>query len=116
MVKNWLDHYPEEITASITYAEIHLRTFVQDRVTQFKEKKAHRFIGKEISCSELYLQAKKMAGYMQSLGVKKGDRVAIMLPNCPQSVISYYGALMAGAIVVQTNPLYKEREDRKSVV
>src|SRR5699024_7381245 len=44
------------------------------------------------------------------LGLKKGDRVAIMLPNCPQTVISYYGALMAGGIVVLTNPLYKERE------
>ncbi|WP_029268533.1 long-chain-fatty-acid--CoA ligase [Virgibacillus alimentarius] len=110
MVKNWLDHYPEEIPASIPYDEKPLHTFLQDGAARFKEKKALHFMGKEISFSELYLQAKKMAGYMQSLGVKKGDRVAIMLPNCPQSVISYYGALMAGAIVVQTNPLYKERE------
>src|SRR5699024_3345806 len=110
MVKNWLDHYPEEIPASIPYDEKPLHTFLQDGAARFKEKKALHFIGKEISFSELYLQAKKMAGYMQSLGVKKGDRVAIMLPNCPQSVISYYGALLAGAIVVQTNPLYTERE------
>ncbi len=42
--------------------------------------------------------------------MQKGDRVAIMLPNCPASVIGYYGALLAGAVVVQTNPLYTERE------
>ncbi|HLR40768.1 MAG TPA: AMP-binding protein, partial [Virgibacillus sp.] len=71
---------------------------------------ALHFMGKEISFTDLYFQARKMAGYMQSLGLRKGDRVAVMLPNCPQAVISYYGALMAGAIVVQTNPLYKERE------
>ena len=59
---------------------------------------------------ELYLQATKMANYLQRLGMEKGDRIAIMLPNCPQSVIAYYGALMAGGIVVQTNPLYMERE------
>src|SRR5699024_5826969 len=43
-------------------------------------------------------------------GLEKGDRVAIMLPNCPQAVISYYGILLAGGVVVQTNPLYTERE------
>ena len=42
--------------------------------------------------------------------MEKGDRVAIMLPNCPQAVIGYYGTLLAGGIVVQTNPLYTERE------
>src|SRR5699024_12477218 len=51
-----------------------------------------------------------MAKFFQEKGLKKGDRVAIMLPNCPQGVITYYGALMAGGIVVQVNPLYTERE------
>lgn len=59
---------------------------------------------------ELAFQTKKMAHFLQSIGIKKGDRVAIMLPNCPQSVIGYYAALMIGAVVVQTNPLYTERE------
>src|SRR5699024_5129291 len=51
-----------------------------------------------------------MANDPQSIGVEKGDRVSVMLPNCPQAVIAYYGILMAGGVVVQTNPLYKERE------
>ena len=52
----------------------------------------------------------KFASYLQEIGISKGDRVAIMLANTPQAVISYFGILMAGGIVVQTNPLYTERE------
>src|SRR5699024_7428945 len=59
---------------------------------------------------ELYHESCQMATYLQSIGLGKGDRVAVMLPNCPQSVICYYGILMAGGVVVQTNPLYKDRE------
>ena len=68
------------------------------------------FLGKDITYKELYESSLKFANYLQSIGIQKGDRVAIMLPNCPQSVIGYYGILYAGAIVVQTNPLYTERE------
>ena len=67
-------------------------------------------MGKEITYQELYDSALKMANYLQSLGISKGDRVAIMLPNTPQSVIAYFGILFVGGIVVQTNPLYMERE------
>src|SRR5690606_18843787 len=52
----------------------------------------------------------RFARVLMELGVRKGDRVSIMLPNTPQAVIAYYGALFAGAIVVQTNPMYMERE------
>jgi long-chain acyl-CoA synthetase len=58
----------------------------------------------------VYDSSLKLAAYLQSIGIEKGDKVAIMLPNTPQSVISYYGILMAGGVVVQTNPLYMERE------
>src|SRR5699024_10508550 len=81
-----------------------------DSAEKHSEMNALYFMGKEMSFSDVYKEARKMANYMQELGLKKGDRVAIMLPNCPQAVISYYAILMAGAIVVQTNPLYKERE------
>ncbi|WP_164668433.1 long-chain-fatty-acid--CoA ligase [Virgibacillus doumboii] len=108
--KRWHVHYPAEIPTTIAYDEISLQSFLADSAEKYAKKKALHFMGKEMTFSELYSQARKMANYLQSLGVEKGDRVAIMLPNCPQSVISYYGALMAGAIVVQTNPLYMERE------
>ncbi|MFV8830389.1 long-chain-fatty-acid--CoA ligase [Alkalihalobacterium sp. APHAB7] len=108
--KRWLEHYPAEIPTSIQYPERSLQSFLKEAAEQVPEKKAIHFLGKELSYQELYTLSKKFANQLQGIGVKKGDRVAIMLANTPQSVICYYGALMAGAIVVQTNPLYVERE------
>ncbi|MCG3057128.1 AMP-binding protein, partial [Escherichia coli] len=73
-------------------------------------KCAVHFLGKRLTFHELYEQAITLAVYLKEIGVQKGDRVAIMLPNCPQAVISFYGVLLAGGIVVETNPLYTERE------
>ncbi len=108
--KRWLEHYPEEIPTSIQYPERSLQSYLKEAAEQVPDKKAIYFIGKELTYQELYTLAKKFANQLQGLGIKKGDRVAIMLANTPQSVICYYGALMTGAIVVQTNPLYVERE------
>lgn len=108
--KKWHAHYPKETPASIQYDEKSLQSYLIESATHYPEKKALYFMGKELTYSELYTQAKQFANYLQSLGLKKGERVAIMLPNCPQAVISYYGILLAGGIVVQTNPLYTERE------
>lgn len=106
----WHAHYPKEIPVSIDYDTKPLHQFLADNAEHYKEKKVLHFMGKELSFDELYTQARKMACYFQSLGLDKGDRVAIMLPNCPQAVIGYYATLMAGGAVVQTNPLYMERE------
>ncbi|MFS0672992.1 long-chain-fatty-acid--CoA ligase [Ornithinibacillus sp. 179-J 7C1 HS] len=108
--KRWHKHYPDEIPTCLSYDEKPLHLFLQDAASEYREKKALHFMGKELTYGEVFEQAKKFTHYLQGLGIKKGDRVAIMLPNSPQSVIGYYGALMAGAIVVQTNPLYTERE------
>src|SRR5690625_1650251 len=108
--EKWYTHYPKEIPISIPYDKKPLHVFLKENADQYPDKNAIHFMGKEISFSEVYKEAIKITNYMQLLGLKKGDRVAIMLPNCPQAVISYYAVLMAGAIVVQTNPLYKERE------
>ena len=109
-VQKWLSHYPEEISTTLDYDEKPLQAFLEDSAKIYGEKIALTFMGKKMSFSELYKESKIMAHYMQSLGLKKGGRVAIMLPNCPQGVISYYATLLSGAIVVQTNPLYTERE------
>ncbi|MBY7143216.1 long-chain-fatty-acid--CoA ligase [Virgibacillus sp. NKC19-3] len=109
-VKRWHKHYPTEIPTTIDYDKKSLHAFLAESVQRYPKKKALHFMGKELSYNELYAQTRRMANYMQSLGLQKGDRVAVMLPNSPQAVISYYATLMAGAIVVQTNPLYKERE------
>ncbi len=110
MQKPWLQHYPDEIPNTIRYDEKPLYSFLIESGERYKEKKALHFMGKEISFGELLTQAKQMANFFQSKGLQKGDRVASMLPNCPQAVITYYGAMLAGGVVVQVNPLFTERE------
>ena len=108
--KVWLSQYPEEIPRSLTYDNSPVQHFLVRAYEKNPNKIAIHFLGRELTYKELYESSLKFANYLQMIGVEKGDRVAIMLPNCPQSVIAYYGALFAGGIVVQTNPLYTERE------
>lgn len=108
--KPWLQSYPEEIPGTISYDIQPLHGYLEKIASRYPEKKALHFLGKDVTFSDFHDKVKKFANYLQRLGVEKGDRVAIMLPNCPQSVIGYYGTLLAGGIVVQTNPLYTERE------
>jgi long-chain acyl-CoA synthetase len=109
--KPWLDLYPKEIPATLEYSSEPVQEYLINAAREFPEKIAIHFMGKEITYIQLYEAALSVASYLQqSMGIQKDDRVAIMLPNCPQSVISYFGILMAGGIVVQTNPLYTERE------
>ncbi len=108
--KVWLKHYPEQIPHTLTYEEIPIQEFLTRSAKNYPDNVAIHFMGKEMKYAELYESALKFANYLQTLGIQKGDRVAIMLPNCPQGVIAFYGILYAGGIVVQTNPLYTERE------
>lgn len=108
--KPWLDLYPAEIRKTIDYERIPLQEYLARAGTKYPEKPAIHFMGKDITYKEFYESSLKFANYLQSIGIEKGDRVAIMLPNCPQNAIAYFGILFSGAIVVQTNPLYTERE------
>ncbi len=108
--KLWLKKYPEEIPHEIELPAMPVQQFLTDAYNAYPDKIAVHFMGKELTYKELYESALKFANYLRSLGVEKGDRVAVMLPNCPQAVIAYYGTMYAGGIVVQTNPLYTERE------
>ncbi|WP_079530467.1 long-chain-fatty-acid--CoA ligase [Halobacillus hunanensis] len=106
----WLKNYPPEIPASVDYDKRPLHSFLEESATLYGKKKALYFMGKEMTFQEIFDETRSFASYLQKLGLEKGDRVSVMLPNCPQSVIAYYAILMAGGIVVQTNPLYMERE------
>src|SRR5699024_2917038 len=106
----WIQHYPKEIPDTFDYEEKPLHSYLLENGSSSKEKKALHFMGKEMTYSEVSRESRKLASFLQSKGLKKGDRVAIMLPNTPQSVIAYYGILIAGGVVVQVNPLYTERE------
>ncbi len=106
----WLKHYPEEIPHTLNYPDQSIVQFLLDAVLRYPEHTAIHFLGKQISYRQLHDEAVRLAKGLLALGIEEGDRVAIMLPNCPQAVAAYYGVLLAGAIVVQTNPLYVERE------
>ncbi|WP_066311445.1 AMP-binding protein [Bacillus sp. FJAT-29814] len=109
--KLWLKHYPEEIPATLDYSSEPVQKYLEITAKNYPEKIALHFMGKEMTFKQLYEDALSFAGYLQgTLGIKKGDRVAILLPNCPQNVIAFFGILLAGGIVVETNPLYTERE------
>lgn len=108
--KPWLVHYPEEIPASLDYENKPLHAYLERAAENHPDKTALYFLGKTVTFRQLYESALRLADRLVDAGLKKGDRVSVMLPNCPQGVISYYGVLFAGGIVVQTNPLYMERE------
>ncbi|MEK3883412.1 AMP-binding protein [Paenibacillus sp. PL2-23] len=110
LLRPWLRHYPNEVPQGLTYPTCSIAQFLCDAAERYPGSNALYFLGKTMTYGELYTASRKLAGGLASLGIVRGDRVAIMLPNCPQAVIAYYGVLLAGAIVVQTNPLYVERE------
>lgn len=111
----WLRHYPQEVAESYDYPEHNIAQFLIESARRFPDNTALYFLGKRMTYRELLHASYQFANALRSLGVEAGERVAIMLPNCPQMVIAYFGALMNGSIVVQTNPLYMESELRQQM-
>lgn len=116
MGRPWLACYEPNVPESIPYPDVPLYQLLNDAVSRFPKNKALSFYGKETTYKELDVQTTRFANALKSLGVKKGDRVAVMLPNVPQCVIAYYGVLKLGAVVVMTNPLYVNREIQVQMV
>ncbi|WP_442601172.1 AMP-binding protein [Paenibacillus sp. KN14-4R] len=108
--KPWLRHYPAEVSPTYEYPKRNVAHFLIETAKRSPHLDAIYFMGKRMKYGKLLDKCYRFAHALQDLGVNKGDRVAIMLPNCPQAVIAYYGALLIGATVVQTNPMYTERE------
>ncbi|MFE4810389.1 AMP-binding protein [Peribacillus simplex] len=108
--KPWQAIYPEQIPAVLSYEDKPLYSFLKESAEEFPDKVSIHFQGKELTFREVHESALKFAAYLKSIGLQKGERVAVMLPNCPQGVIAFFGILMAGGVVVQTNPTYTERE------
>ncbi len=108
----WLKHYDKNVKPNVEYPEIPLYELLDKSAEKFPDKVAVDFLGKKLTYSEVKELSDRIAGYLQKIGVKKGDRVILDLPNTPHYVIGYYGILKAGATVVQCNPLYTEREIR----
>ncbi|HEY8495731.1 MAG TPA: AMP-binding protein, partial [Limnochordales bacterium] len=106
----WIRYYPPGVPATLRYPE---ESLVQPLIRSAKahpNRPAMLFFGKPTTYRDLLDQVQRVAGALAGMGVRKGDRVAIMLPNCPQCVIAYYAVLWLGAVVVMVNPLYTPRE------
>jgi long-chain acyl-CoA synthetase len=106
----WLRHYPPEVPVTLSYREAPLYALLEDAAAAQPDLPALRFYNVSLTYAQLWVQAQRFAAALAELGVTKGDRVALMLPNCPQYVIAYYGTLRAGGVVAQVNPLYTPRE------
>ncbi|MGN7383876.1 long-chain-fatty-acid--CoA ligase [Paenibacillus sp. SAFN-117] len=106
----WLSSYEPEVQQRLDYPSVALTDFLLEAAEHYPNHEAVLFMGKKLSYRQLLDSAYRFANAMIHLGIRRGDRVALMLPNVPQYVIGYYGILFAGGTVVQTNPLYTERE------
>ncbi len=112
MEKVWLDSYPPGIPHTIDPEEYSsLGDMFLQSVNKYRERSAYSNLGKTLNYNDIDTMTRDFAAYLtQVAGLKKGDRIAIMLPNLLQYPIALFGALRAGLIVVNTNPLYTERE------
>jgi len=109
--KPWLKHYPEGVPENIDIsAHASLVALFEDSFRRFAQRNAYLYMGKALTFAQLDLQSRSFANYLQTLGLEPGARVAIMLPNVLQFPIAMIGALRAGCVVVNTNPLYTARE------
>ncbi len=107
----WLKNYPKGVPANIDAdAYPNLVSMLQESFSKYSEKPAFSCMGKTITFSQLDRLSAQFGAYLLSRGLEPGDRVALMMPNLLQYPIALFGALRAGLIVVNTNPLYTPRE------
>ena len=107
----WLGSYPEGVPADIDASQYpSLVGLMADSFAKYANRTAYSFMGQDISYAQTDVKSQALAAYFQSLGLEKGDRVAIMMPNVPQYPVAVAAILRAGLVVVNVNPLYTPRE------
>ncbi len=110
MERPWHAHYDPGVPPKVDYPKAPLFDLVRNAAAQFPGNIALDFMGKQMTYKALWEETRRFARALQDLGLQKGDRVAIMLPNSPQFLIAFFGTLLAGGVAVNTNPLYTPRE------
>jgi len=108
---NWLSVYPPGVPAEIDATQYRsLVALMEEAFAKYANRVAYSFMGADISFAQTDRQSLSVAAYLQGLGLAKGDRVAIMMPNVPQYPVAVAAILRAGYVVVNVNPLYTPRE------
>jgi len=102
--------HPGGVPISISYPDIPVHAFLENTARKYPERTAAIFYGNRLSYARLWDEALRLAGAIRGLGVEKGDRVAMLLPNVPQFIVAYYGLLAAGGVTVPINPLNPAEE------
>ena len=102
--------WPTDVPKTIRYPLVPLHEILTKTAKEHPEKVAIAYFENEMTYAELDSLSDQFAGVLAKLGVKKGDRVAVFLPNTPQFVIAYFGILKIGAVLTTISPLHKERE------
>ncbi len=111
MEKPWLQHYPAGIPANIDPSQYtSLLSMVEESFQKYRDLPAFVFMGRTLTFGEVDRLSTQFGAYLQSRGLEPGDRIALMMPNLLQYPIALFGALRAGLILVNTNPLYTPRE------
>jgi long-chain acyl-CoA synthetase len=113
--KPWLKQYDEGVPHTIDYPEVPLHNLLEESAKKYPDSACTVFKGAKITYKEMDAITDQLAAGLSALGVKKGDRVGIFMPNTPQFVMAYFAILKAGGVVVATNPLYSEREIKHQV-
>lgn len=106
----WLNHYDYWVKPHMNYPRRPLHEILRMTAAEVPERPATAFLGAHLTYGQIKEQASRLGTALMRLGVRQGDRVGIMLPNCPQYVIATFAVLRLGAIVVNVNPLYTPRE------
>lgn len=106
----WRRWYPPGVPREVDIPDVPVTRLLDDAAETHPRRPALYFFGREISYRDLREAVDRFADGLHRLGVQPGDRVALILPNCPQQVIAFYGVLRRGAVAVQHNPLYTEEE------
>jgi len=110
MPRPWLRHYDYWVPPGLTYPERALCEILDTAAVDAADRPATAFLGAELTFREIKIQSDKLAVALARLGVAKGERVGIMLPNCPQYIVAAFALLRLGAVVVNVNPTYTARE------
>ena len=108
-MKPWLSHYDEGVPAKIDLPDVSLVDVFKDAVDRYRDATCLIFHDESITYSMVNDLSDRMARHLLKQGLRKGERVGIFLPNTPEFVISYYGILKAGGVVMAINPAFLSR-------